>query len=178
MRNICISFPKQTKGLKLISDNIILTGFMGSGKSTIGRILAKKLNTYFLDTDILIESFENQSITEIFKTKGEEAFRKMEKRCFEWIKSHVRNTIISVGGGFPVFIPEIKEAGKVIYLKVEFEDILKRMNNEELKKRPLFQDIDKVKELFYKRDKIYSQLADIIIINNNISDTIKELLWK
>jgi len=159
----------------LKSDNIILTGFMGSGKSTIGRILAKELNTYFLDTDVLIESFENRKIKEIFESVGEVAFRNMEKKCFEWIKNSVKNTIISVGGGFPVFIPEIKEAGAVIYLKVEFGDILKRMSKKELEKRPLFQDINKARELFNKRDKIYSKLADIIIINNNLENTLKQI---
>ncbi|WP_456480353.1 shikimate kinase [Nautilia sp.] len=153
--------------------NLILTGFMGSGKSTAGRILARELNTYFLDTDILIESFENRSIKEIFEKEGEESFRKMEKRCFEWIKCNVKNTIISVGGGFPVYIPEIKEAGKVIYLRVEFEEILKRMNEKEIEKRPLFHNIERAKELFKKRDKIYAELADIIIQNDNLQKTVK-----
>ncbi|MEO1923784.1 MAG: shikimate kinase [Nautiliaceae bacterium] len=163
------------------STNIILTGFMGSGKSSVGRVLAKELNTYFIDTDALIENFENMSIKEIFETQGEDAFREKEKYCFKWIKNNVKNTVISVGGGFPVFIPEIKEAGIVIYLKVEFEEILKRMTDDEIKKRPLFQDIKKAKELYLKRDKIYSNLADIIIENKEIDQTvtkIKEVLWK
>jgi len=159
----------------LKSNNIILTGFMGSGKSTIGRILAKEIKSYFLDTDVLIETFENKKISEIFETLGEEEFRKMEKRCFEWIKKDVKNTVISVGGGFPVFIPEIKEAGIVIYLKVDFEEILKRMNEKELKKRPLFQDIQKAKELYEKRDKIYSNLADYIIENRNLNETLNKI---
>ena len=162
-------------------NNIILTGFMGSGKSTVGRKLAKEIHSYFIDTDMLIENFENMKISEIFEKFGEEKFREMERYCFEWIKKDVQNTIISVGGGFPVFIPEIKEAGVVIYLKVSFEEILKRMNEEEIKKRPLFQDIKKAQELFEKRDKIYEKLADYIIINNNLDNTIKkikEIIWK
>jgi len=159
----------------LKSNNIILTGFMGSGKSTIGRILAKEIESYFLDTDVLIETFENKKISKIFETLGEEEFRKMEKRCFEWIKKDVKNTVISVGGGFPVFIPEIKEAGVVIYLKVDFEEILKRMNEKELKKRPLFQDISKAKELYEKRDKIYSNLADYIIENRDLNETLNKI---
>jgi len=148
---------------------------MGSGKSTIGRILAKEINSYFLDTDILIETFENRTVSEIFEKFGEDVFREMEKKCFEWIKNNVRSSVISVGGGFPVFIPEIKQAGVVIYLKVEFEDILKRMNENELKKRPLFSDIKKAKSLYETRNKIYSNLADIIIVNNNINLTVKKI---
>ncbi len=154
---------------------------MGSGKSSVGRVLAKELNTYFIDTDALIENFENMSIKEIFETQGEEVFREKERYCFKWIKNNVKNTVISVGGGFPVFIPEIKEAGIVIYLRVGFEEILKRMTDEEIKKRPLFQDIKKAKELYLKRDKIYTDLADIIIENKEIDQTvnrIKEALWK
>lgn len=149
---------------------------MGSGKSTIGRELAKKLNTYFIDTDNLIENFENRSIKEIFEKEGEEVFRQKEKECFEWIKKDVKNTIISVGGGFPVFVPEIKEAGVVIYLKVEFEEIVKRLSREEIDKRPLFQNLESAKELFDKRDLIYSQLADIIIRNEKLDETIKTIL--
>ena len=156
-------------------DNIILTGFMGSGKSTIGRILAKDLRSYFLDTDSLIETFENMKIKDIFEKFGEDKFRDMERYCFEWIKKDVRNTVISVGGGFPVFIPEIKEAGIVIYLRVDFEDILKRMNKEEIEKRPLFKDKEKAKELFLKRDKIYEKLADYIIENKDMSVTLKRI---
>jgi len=159
----------------LSAGNVILTGFMGSGKSTIGRILAKELNTYFIDTDNLIEYFESRSIKEIFEKEGEESFRKKERYCFEWIKNNVKNTVISVGGGFPVFIPEIKEAGVVIYLKVDFDDILKRMSEDEIAKRPLFQDIKKAKELFSKRDNIYRQLADYIIENRDIDETIKKI---
>jgi len=159
-----------------LNKNIILTGFMGSGKSTIGRVLAKEIGSYFLDTDILIETFENKKISEIFETLGEEEFRKMEKRCFEWIKKDVKNTVISVGGGFPVFIPEIKEAGIVIYLKVDFNDILKRMNEEEIRKRPLFQNVQKAKELYEKRDKIYSKLADFIIENKDLNETVQQIL--
>ncbi len=157
------------------SNNIILTGFMGSGKSTVGRILAKETNSYFLDTDMLIENFENKSIKTIFEKMGESEFRKMEKNCFEWIKNSVKNSVISVGGGFAVYIPQIKEAGTVIYLKVEFEDIVKRMNKKEIKKRPLFNDLKKTKKLYDKRDKIYSRLADFIIENKDIKESIEKI---
>ena len=159
------------------SNNIILTGFMGSGKSTIGRLLAQKLNhSYFLDTDSLIEHFENREISEIFKTDGENYFRECEKRVFDWIKVNVKNSVISTGGGLPMFIPEIKDAGIVIYLQVEFENIVERVTKEELDKRPLFQDLEKAKELFYNRDEVYTKLADYIIKNDDIEKSIEMIL--
>jgi shikimate kinase len=148
---------------------------MGSGKSTIGRKLAKEMNTFFVDTDLLIESFENKRIKEIFESEGEKAFREKERYCFEWIKKNVFNTIISVGGGFPVYIPEIKEAGAVVYLKVEFDDILKRMNKKEIEKRPLFKDIKKAKELFITRAKIYEELADFIVENKDLELSVEKI---
>jgi len=160
----------------LNSDNIILTGFMGSGKSSIGRILAKKRDSYFLDTDSLIESFENRKISEIFETDGEEAFREMEKRVFRWIKSNVKNSIISTGGGLPMFVPEIQEAGKVIYLEVDFEVIVNRLSKEDFEKRPLFQDLKKAKALFDKRDEVYRKLSHYTIKNDNLEETVKKIL--
>jgi shikimate kinase len=160
-----------------LNKNIILTGFMGSGKSTIGRILVKKLeHSYFLDTDALIENFENREISDIFANEGEEYFRDAEKRVFNWIKNDVKNAIISTGGGLPIFVPEIKEAGLVVYLKVEFDDIVKRLDEKEIKKRPLFADLKKAKELFLLRDEIYMRLADYTIENRNIVKSVKSIL--
>ncbi|RUM57026.1 MAG: shikimate kinase [Nautilia sp.] len=160
----------------MLNKNIILIGFMGSGKSTIGRILVKKLeHSYFLDTDALIEHFENRKISDIFANEGEEYFRNAERRVFNWIKNDVKNAIISTGGGLPVFVPEIREAGIVIYLKVEFEDIVKRLNKEEIEKRPLFADLTKAKELFLLRDEIYMKLADYTIENIDMDDTLNKI---
>jgi len=158
-------------------NNIILTGFMGSGKSTIGRELAKQIyHSYFLDTDSLIEHFENRKISDIFENEGEEYFRNAEKRVFNWIKDNVKKAIISTGGGLPIFVPEIKEAGVVIYLKVDFDDIVNRLNKEELENRPLFTNIQKAKSLFEKRDKIYSNLAHFTIHNTDINKTLKKIM--
>jgi len=159
-----------------LNKNLILTGFMGSGKSTIGRIIAKELdNSYFLDTDSLIEHYENREISAIFEKDGEEYFRQAERKVFEWIKQHVKNSVISTGGGLPMFIPEINEAGIVVYLKVNFDDIVSRLTDEEIAKRPLFQDINKAKELFMKRDEVYSKLANYVIKNKDIKTTISKI---
>jgi shikimate kinase len=175
MVNIKAKSKRFKRGIKLSSNNIILTGFMGSGKSTIGRVLAKKRDSYFLDTDSLIETFENEKIATLFATKGENYFREAERRVFNWLKNSVQNSIISTGGGLPIFIPEIKEAGVVIYLKVEFETIVSRLTKEEIAKRPLFQNLEKAKELFEKRDAIYSKLSDYTIKNIDVDKTIQKI---
>ncbi|NPA55181.1 MAG: shikimate kinase [Epsilonproteobacteria bacterium] len=160
-----------------LKKNLILTGFMGSGKSTVARSLAKHLeHSYFLDTDSLIEHFENISIKEIFDKHGEEYFRNAEKRLFDWIKNDVKNAIISTGGGMPIFIPEIKEAGILIYLRVDFEEILERLSHEEKQKRPLLADTTKARELFEKRDKIYAKSADYIIHNKDLTHTVERII--
>lgn len=151
---------------------------MGSGKSSVGRLLAKKINKYFIDTDALIEHSENQSIDDIFKSRGESYFRELEKNTFNWLVN-VDNAVISTGGGLPIYIDNLKRVGEVIYLKIPFEEILKRLNQSEITKRPLFQNIENARELYYKRDEIYLQKADFVInADMKIDDVIFEILKK
>jgi shikimate kinase len=161
--------------VKLSSDNIVFIGFMGCGKSTISREYAKVKNMYFLDTDSLIETLENRTINRIFHEDSELYFRKLELDTFNWIKTSVKNSIISTGGGFPVFINNFSQIGKIIYLKVDFENIIKRLSKDELQKRPLFSNIDNANKLFLSRDAIYQQKADIIIDAN---DTVSNIIDK
>lgn len=142
--------------------NIILIGFMGCGKSSVGKALAKKLDKIYLDTDALIEAKEGQKIKQIFKTKGERAFRKMEKSLLKSLKASIKGAIISTGGGFGVQ-KGLKKLGKVVFLRAEFNDIKARLSQKELKKRPLFQDEKRALELFNQRQAKYSKKADIII---------------
>lgn len=149
---------------------------MGSGKSSIGRLLAKKIDKYFIDTDSLIEHSENKTIDVIFKTKGEPYFRELEKNTFNWL-INIDNAVISTGGGLPVHIDNLKKVGRVIYLKIDFEVILSRLNQDEIIKRPLFQNIDKARELYYQRDKIYSQKADIVVSTDiKIDDIVSKII--
>jgi len=136
---------------------------MGSGKSAVGRLLAKEKKSYFLDTDALIESSEGSSIHDIFEKYGEKYFRCLEENTVEWLIHNVKGAVISTGGGMLVYCEKLKEAGQVIYLKVPFDTILSRMNNNELKKRPLFDDVNKAKEIYQKRTEIYEKRADVII---------------
>ncbi len=147
--------------------NIFLVGFMGSGKSTVGKILAQKLNKRFLDIDTLIEEKEGKSIRDIFKTKGEKYFRKKEKEEIEHIVQK-KGFIVSTGGGLGADIEnmeKMKRNGTVIWLDVSLEEILKRCGND--KNRPLLnQPIENIKKLFEKRKDVYSK-ADIRIIAEN-----------
>lgn len=147
--------------------NIVLIGFMGVGKGTTARALAKELQILCVDTDDLIESIEKKQIKQIFKQKGEEYFRNLEQNLATNLQKSLKKTIISTGGGFYA-VKNLNKIGKVIYLKSSFDGILSRLKNsknpeKKLEKRPLLQDEKKAKELFDKREKQYSQKADITI---------------
>jgi shikimate kinase len=147
--------------------NIILIGFMGVGKGTLARELTRRSNYIAVDSDDLIESFENRKIKTIFRDEGEAYFRNLERKIADWLANHVENTIISTGGGF-FAVENLNKIGKVVYLKSDFEAILKRILNhpkaeKKIKKRPLLQDSVKAKELFDHREPLYAAKADITV---------------
>jgi len=136
---------------------------MGSGKSSVARAYAKTSNTYFLDTDAMIESAQNRSIEEIFQTEGEAYFRDLEKELVAWLKDNVSNAIISTGGGMLAHCEELSALGHMVYLKVPFLSIMSRMSPDELAKRPLFKDKEKAERIYEERNSMYEQKAEIII---------------
>lgn len=147
--------------------NIILIGFMGVGKGTIGRALVKESGLFAIDTDDLIESMENRTIKKIFAKEGEAYFRDLEQKCADWIESNVRDTLISTGGGF-FKRPNLKQLGTIVYLESSFDGILNRINKapnakKKLKKRPLLKDIKKAKVLFDERVPQYLSVADVVV---------------
>ena len=155
-----------------VKNNIILIGFMGVGKGTMARFLAKNFQHIAIDTDDIIESMEKREIKKIFKKKGERYFRNLEQKVANWIEKDINNTIISTGGGFPIYINNIKNLGQIIYLYSSFDNILKRIYasknpNQKLKKRPLFKEQEKAKELYNKRESFYKKCADITIDVSN-----------
>lgn len=151
---------------------IYLTGFMGSGKSTIGPILANTLGWNFIDLDKEIEKTEQSSVTKIFELKGEEHFRQVEKDLLHKI-SKANNLIVALGGG--TLISEknlnlIKESGFLVYLKSSPEILTKRLyfkrdrpilklDKEELSENDL---LNKIRMLYNQRSKYYEQ-ADYVI---------------
>ncbi len=144
-------------------ENIVLVGFMGSGKSTVGRILAKRSARFFLDADALIESQMGMGIPKIFEDMGEEYFRSLERESAEWLHRCVKGSVISTGGGMPLVTEKIGEIGTVVYLKLTFEEILKRIPPAEREKRPLFRDLEKAEKIYTEREKIYEKVANITV---------------
>ena len=109
-------------------NNIVLIGFMGSGKTTFGRWVSRRHNRKFYDTDEYIEKKQNTTISEIFATKGEEAFRDMETETVKELSDTLDNCVISVGGGLvlrEVNRELLRKLGTVVYLKASEEELCK-----------------------------------------------------
>jgi len=157
---------------------LYLIGFMGVGKTTIGKQIAAFNEVVFIDTDSQIEKETSKSIKEIFETDGEIAFRKLETNT---IRSINRKAIIACGGGLPAHnnnIEYLKHKGTVIYLKASTETLIKRLEKNK-NKRPLISKLtnDKLLEFIRKilkeREETYKQ-ADYTIETDN--KTVKEVL--
>jgi len=153
--------------------HIILMGFMGSGKSSMGLKLSYKLRKAFLDTDKLIEKKEGMSISDIFATYGEAYFRKKETEVLESLKWESAERIISLGGGTPLREENrklLKELGTVVYLKVSADTVYERLQGDNT--RPLLQGDNpkqKIEDLLAKRSDIYEGVADVIICGDGKS---------
>ena len=148
---------------------IILIGFMGSGKTTVANILAKKLNLEVIEMDqlILTKSGRN-SISEIFSLDGERHFRNLETIAVKEI-SELNNAIISTGGGIVMKKRNLEHLknGTIFFLKTSFEILEKRLRKDDT--RPLFKDKIKAKKLFNLRKNIYEKWADHTILTNKKS---------
>lgn len=146
-------------------NNIVLIGFMGSGKTTFGKWLAKEHGYDFVDTDDMIEKQEKRSINEIFATDGEGYFRDLETDILKTILADDRKLVVSVGGGLPVREENrrlMRDIGTVVYLDTDIDELERRLKGD--KKRPLLAGGDvreKIAGLMEKREDIYRDAADI-----------------
>ena len=147
-------------------NNIVLCGFMGCGKSTVGKNVARKSGKNYVDMDFYIEEKAGMRVSEIFEKYGEQGFRDMEhEACVELSKK--KNLIIASGGGALTYernVEVFKENDIIVLLDVDLETIKYRLRND--KKRPLLQRPDKdkaMKELYEKRLPLYRAAADITV---------------
>ncbi len=148
-------------------NNVILIGFMGSGKTTVGLRLSYRLRRAVIDTDKEIEKEEKRAISDIFATDGEVYFRDRETACLKKLLESTNNQIISVGGGLPLREENRKllhELGQVFYLNASAETIYERVKHDTT--RPLLQGDDpkaKIRTMLAERDDCYRQAADVVI---------------
>ena len=143
-------------------NNILLCGFMGCGKSSVGQMVAQITGRSFVDTDELIEKNENMTISRIFEKVGEKGFRDTEhKACKQ--ASNMQKAIVSTGGGTLTFERNVTlfNEDTIIFLEVPFEEICNRIGKDGT--RPLFKDKAAAKELFDKRTPLYRSAANIVI---------------
>ena len=149
------------------NNNIILTGFMGSGKTTAGIRLSYRLRLPLLDTDKWIEKEEGRTISEIFALQGEETFRKMETSALRTLLELEGEQIISTGGGLPMREENrelLKKLGTVVFLRIKPETVYERLKGDNT--RPLLKKADPMKEirrLLELRNPVYQECADITV---------------
>jgi shikimate kinase len=153
-------------GRKCQSGNLILVGMMGSGKTTIGRTLAKHLGKTFVDSDEEIQHRTGVTIPHIFDVEGEAGFRLRETAAIRELV--VRDNMVLATGGGAILAEQnrimLSENGIVVYLKTNVHDLWQRTRHD--RNRPLLQTADpraKLAELFDQRDPLYQQAADIVV---------------
>ncbi len=151
--------------------NIVLTGFMGVGKSTVGQILAGKLNRDFIDVDEEIEKLHGMPVTEIFKTMGEPKFRQMEREFIIGLCENSRLKVVSLGGG-AFMQEEVREAclssSIVFFLDLSWEYWKNRIPLI-MGSRPVLQQksLEEIEQLFYARRQTYS-LSHFTVSTNDL----------
>jgi shikimate kinase len=163
--------------------HIFLIGYMGSGKSAVGRELAARLGRPFTDSDHWIESRTGKSIGTIFGEDGEQVFRLLERRFVKQLPEDV-SEVISCGGGLPCYnnlIDELKEKGKVVYLQASVPTLIEHLKNER-ERRPLLKDVPEaalaqtIADRLEERDLIYRMAHTMIATDGkNVEEIVKEI---
>ncbi len=148
------------------NDNIFLVGLMGAGKTSVGRMLAKRMGKDFLDSDAEIERATGVKIPVIFEIEGEAGFRDREEHMIEKLTA-LRGIVLATGGGAvqsPANRSRLRAAGRIIYLRATPEDLWQRTRRD--RNRPLLQTANplaRLRELHAARDPLYREVADLIV---------------
>lgn len=170
--------------------NVVLIGFMGSGKSSVGRKLAGELGLRFVDTDSLIEERTHERIEKIFRDQGEEVFRALEAQTVAEVSGQT-GQVIACGGGAvlsPRNVEALKRKGFLVYLKASIPVIYERVK--ESMERPLLNVSEpkaEIERLLALRERIYERVSDLIVdttdrsieeIVDEIKRRLKEMKWE
>ena len=160
--------------------NIILTGFMATGKTTVGKLLAEQLNYEFIDTDELIVERNGRTVAEIFREKGEAAFREMEAVVAREL-GEKEGLVISTGGRLildPANAAALTKRGRVFCLVATPTEILKRIQRDTDVKRPLLEAPDPLKrivEIMQQREIDYSRFPQIVTSGKTPGEVVRNL---
>ena len=149
-----------------IAGNVFLVGMMGAGKTSVGRVLAKRLNKVFYDSDQVIEERTGVKVAVIFEIEGEAGFRIRESAIVDEL-TQLGDIVLATGGG-AILAGENRERlrarGTVVYLRASVKDLLNRTRHD--KNRPLLQTADprgRLDELFEMRDPLYREVAHLVV---------------
>lgn len=176
----------------MIEVKYFLVGMPGSGKSTIGKLLAKKLDLQFIDLDEVVVEQERQSIAEIFNSKGEDYFRKLEEECLIRQMKLEGGFVLATGGGAPCFydnMGQMNTNGVTIFIDVPPDILYKKLSKKGIQKRPLLTNLSQddlylelrkkftSRKKFYEKSKItlIQKFKDINQIVNEVIFAIKNL---
>jgi shikimate dehydrogenase len=174
-RGLMLGIVREKLGMRRASGNIFLIGFMGSGKSRVGKALARKMKMSFIDTDSEIERMAGKRIKRIFAEDGEESFRQLEMDAI-LLASRRESCVISVGGGAvlnQINIQRMKRSGRIVLLRASPETIIKRLGKE--RDRPLLlgltgnKRLERINELLRMREPLYKSAKDAEVDTDNRS---------
>ena len=158
-----------------MKDNIVLIGMPGSGKSTVGVILAKVLGYSFIDSDLLIQKAEKKLLKEIIAREGQEGFLKIENRVNASIETE--KSVIATGGSVVYCQEHLKEIGTVIYLQLDYPILRRRLGNL-IGRGVVLKEGQTLKDLYEERVPLYEKYADYIIDEKktNAEGTLQKIL--
>lgn len=160
---------------------LFLVGYMGCGKSTIGRKLARALHLTFVDTDNRVEEREGAAVFDIFRYEGEERFREIEREVLEEVITEEEASVISTGGGLPAWrdnMERMNEVGRTVYLKRSAENIASRLSPYGRQKRPRLRGLNDeelvafMREDMAVRDPYYSRAVQIVACEGKTDEEI------
>lgn len=157
---------------------LFLVGYMGCGKSTLGRRLARRLGVAFVDTDAKIEQHEGASVADVFRYEGETRFREVEREVLDRIVAEEAEAVVSTGGGLPTWrdnMARMNDAGLTVYLRRGAEQIARRLSPYGRQKRPRLRGLDDAQLVaFMQRDMAarepYYAQAQLVVDCDVLSD--------
>lgn len=164
---------------------LFLIGYMGCGKSTLGKKLARRLGGTFVDTDSLVEAREGASVADVFRYEGEQRFREVERAVLDGVIAAGEAAVVSTGGGLPVWgdnMACMNAAGCTVYLRRSAQEIAGRLSPYGRRKRPRLRDLDDEQLVAFMerdmatREPYYAQATLAVDCNGRSDDEILDYI--